>query len=298
MQRESVQSSICKEFGLDYKNIVGTQQERGLGKLMMYNHLNFNKNLTVDALQQMNGLLWNKGKNPFRTEGMKVVSGRIDNPNIHFQAPPAHLVAEEIVKFCDWFNASEKIINMPPTVRAGIAHLYFVIIHPFEDGNGRIARSIAEKALSQSLHQPCLIALSATIEKHRKTYYNALAKTNHTLDITEWLLFFSDLVIEAQQDSIKKAQLVVEESKFFQRFESQLNERQKKCIRRLFVAESDGGFVGGLSSSNYISIVKTSKATANRDLLHLLELGILEKQGDGKNIRYFLKCSKVISSQT
>ena len=109
--------------------------------------------------------------------------------------------------------------------------MYFVVIHPFEDGNGRIARSLVEKSLSQRLRQPCLLALSEIIEKHRDQYYKMLANANYSLDISDWLLFFSDLILESQQSSIKKVQLIIEESRLFQKFEQQLNERQKKCLR-------------------------------------------------------------------
>lgn len=289
LERESVQSSICKEFGLKNDTLIKTPQERGIGKLMRYNFLNFNKPLSKNVLQQMNGLLWDVLEKPFRNTAINVVSGRIDEPNIHFQAPPADRIAHEIKQFCAWFNHSSRPNFLPATLRASIAHLYFVIIHPFEDGNGRIARSLAEKSLSQSLNQSCLIALSATIEKHRKHYYEMLAETNHSLDISQWAVFFSDLILEAQQDSIRKVKLITNESKLFQKLGTQLNERQKKCIRRLFQAELDGGFVGGLSASNYVSITQTSTATATRDIAQLVQLGILFKTGENKHARYFLQ---------
>lgn len=289
LRRDSVQSSICKELGMAHKPISQSPQERGMGRLMMYLYATFNEDVSVKMLKQMNGLLWNKEENAFRNTGINVVSGRIDNPSIHFKALPAERVEREVNKFCNWFNASKNDMLMPPTVRAGIAHLYFVIIHPFKDGNGRISRSLAEKALSQKLSHPCLLALSETIEKHRKEYYQTLAKTNHTLDISEWLLFFSDMIIEAQESSIFKVKLIIEEAKLFQQFEKDLNDRQKKCIRRLFRAERKGGFVGGLSASNYVSITKASSASATRDLTQLVQLGILNRQGNNKTTRYFLK---------
>ena len=116
-----------------------------------------------------------------------------------------------------------------------------------------------------------------------------LANTNHSLDISEWLLFFSNLILEAQKNSIKKVQLIIEEARLFQRFEQQLNGRQKKCLRRLFKAEQDGGFKGGLSASNYISITHASTATATRDMAQMVQLGILNKTGQNKSARYFLK---------
>lgn len=288
LERESVRSSICNEFGFADKTTIYSAKERGIGKLMAYNFYHYDNALSGEALQQMNGLLWNNEKNPFRTHAMKIISGRIDNPTIHFLAPPAEKLDSEINVFCDWFNASKSNHSLPATIRAGIAHLYFVILHPFDDGNGRVARSLVEKSLSQSLGHPCLIALSETIEKHRNQYYEMLAKTNHSLDINDWLLFFTDLILESQKNSIRKVQLIIEESKLFQKFEPQLNERQKKCLRRLFRAEEEGGFKGGMSASNYIAITKTSPATATRDVSQLVQLGILRRTGENKGARYFL----------
>ena len=288
LERSSVQSSICRELGLKNDTTAKTPQERGIGKLMRYNFLNFNEPLSESMLQRMNGLLWDVDAKPFRTQAMNIVSGRIDNPSIHFQAPPADRIEQEMKRYCAWFNSCNRIECMPATLRASIAHLYFVIIHPFEDGNGRIARSLAEKALSQRIKHPCLIALSTTIEKHRKAYYDMLASTNYTLDVSEWALFFSKLILEAQQNSLQKVKFILQESKLFQKFGTQLNERQKKCIRRLFKAELEGGFIGGLSTSNYVSITQTSNATATRDIAQLVQLGILSKVGVSKSTRYFL----------
>ena len=192
-------------------------------------------------------------------------------------------------KFVSWFNQEHQKFhrqNILPLAKAGMAHLYFVSIHPFEDGNGRIGRAIAEKSLAQSTLRPTLISLSSTIEANKKSYYTLLEKSNNTLEITDWLVYFANTILKAQENTLKRIDYLIEKTKFFDRHSSQLNERQLKVIKRLFKAGFDG-FKGGLSASNYQTIVKTSASTTTRDLQDLINKQILFKTGLLKGTRYF-----------
>ena len=174
-----------------------------------------------------------------------------------------------------------------PLTRAGIAHLYFVSIHPFEDGNGRIARALAEKSLAQNLGQPSLIALAYTIERARKAYYNALERNNKDIEITDWLVYFGETIIEAQRNTIKRVDFYVAKAKLYEKLRGKLNERQEKVIARMF-REGIDGFKGGLSAENYITIASTSRSTTTRDLQDLVEMGALTKTGELRHTRYHL----------
>ena len=194
-----------------------------------------------------------------------------------------------MTQFIQWFNGTAPHVkdSLPALTRAGIAHLYFVSIHPFEDGNGRIGRLISEKALSQCLGEPTLIALSRTIQGHKKNYYDSLEKNSKDNEITDWLIHFAHAVLEAQDYTQRLIDFVIEKSKLYDRLRGRLNERQEKVIARLF-CEGPEGFKGGLSAEKYLGMVKTSRATATRDLQDLVEKGALLKTGELKYTRYQL----------
>ena len=157
---------------------------------------------------------------------------------------------------------------MPALTRAGAAHLYFECIHPFEDGNGRVGRALAEKALAQSLGQPTLTALAATILARRKSYYEALEAANKQMEITEWLAWFAGITIEAQRRTLAMIEFLIEKARLFERLRGQINERQEKALVRMF-KEGPDGFKGGLSAGKYATITGASPATATRDLVDL-----------------------------
>lgn len=146
---------------------------------------------------------------------MQVVSGAIGKTKVHFEAPPSAVISKEMDRFIEWFEVTRipGPNRLKPLQRAGIAHLYFVCIHPLEDGNGKMGRAIAEKALAGGLDHPSLIALSYTIEKQKMDYYAALERNNRHLEITDWLQYFSKTVIAAQQNSIKIVGFVVQKDK-------------------------------------------------------------------------------------
>jgi Fic family protein len=223
---------------------------------------------------------------------MQVVSGRIDAPKVHFEAPPSDRVPDEMNRFLAWFNdtAPGGPSPLPVLTRAGIAHLHFVCIHPFEDGNGRVGRAIAEKALAQGLGQPTLTALAHTIERNRKAYYAALEDADRDNEITAWLTYFAETVLEAQRYTQRRIELLIEKAKLFGRLAGQLNARQEKALARMF-REGPEGFKGGLSAEKYISLTRASRATATRDLHELVALGALARTGERKHTRYHLNLS-------
>ena len=176
---------------------------------------------------------------------------------------------------------------MPALTRAGIAHLHFVSIHPFEDGNGRIARALAEKSMAQTLGQPTLIALAYTIERGRKAYYAALERNNQESNITDWLTYFAETVLDAQRNTMRRVDFYIAKAKLYERLRGKLNLRQDKLIARMF-REGIDGFKGGLSAENYISITQASRATATRDLQDLVAMEALTKTGELRHTRYHL----------
>ena len=297
LDRDSVQSSIKKNLGLAVETRRFTPAEYGISEMMVDLYLNYNQTLTHEQL-----FLWHKmisngrrdltdiGRYRTHEDPMYVVSGRLDSPKVLFEAPPSKTVSAEMDKFVSWFNQEHQKFNKQnilPLAKAGIAHLYFVSIHPFEDGNGRIGRAIAEKSLAQSTLRPSLISLSSTIEANKKSYYTLLEKSNTTLEITDWLIYFANTILKAQENTLKRIDYLIEKTKFFDRYSSQLNERQIKVIKRLFEAGFDG-FKGGLSANNYQTIAKASASTTTRDLQDLLNKQILFKTGLLKSTRYFL----------
>ncbi len=200
-------------------------------------------------------------------EPMQVVSGSLYAPKVHFEAPPAAQTTREMNRFTTWFNSTAPggKTPLPALTRSGIAHLYFVSVHPFEDGNGRLARALAEKALSQALGQPTLIALAATILKRRKSYYGILEAANKRNELTRWLTWSAETTLEAQQRTLAGLEFLINKTRLLHRLRGHLNPRQEKALLRMF-REGTEGFAGGLSASNYIAITGASPASATRDL--------------------------------
>ena len=195
----------------------------------------------------------------------------------------------EMERYADWFNKTGPggAEPLPALTRAGLSHLYFESIHPFEDGNGRLGRALAEKSLAQNIGQPTLIALAFTIEKERKAYYDQLEQHQKTLDVTDWLVWFAEVVLKAQQATLDRVGFFISKAHFYDRHRDHLNERQAKAIARMF-REGPGGFQGGLSADNYLKITGTSRATATRDLQDLVEKGALSRTGERRHTRYWL----------
>lgn len=296
LNRDSVQSSIRRNLGLDTDNRRVPPAERGVADMLTDLYWNFAAPLSHATLYNWHKML-TSGRHDLKhigcyrrhNEPMQVVSGSVYKPKIHFEAPPSKDMKKEMDRFIKWFNltAPNEQKELSALTRAGIAHLYFVSIHPFEDGNGRIGRALAEKVLSECLGQPTLIALSQTIESNRKSYYNALELNNKENEITDWLVYFAKTVLNAQDYSLAMIDFLIEKTKLYDRLRGKLNARQEKVIERIF-REGFDGFKGGLSAENYISITGTSRATATRDLQGLVEKNVLIKSGELKGTRYYL----------
>ncbi len=291
LERESLQSSICRHFGLVVKGKI-SRKERGMGDLLWSVYTTYDHKLTHKMLFEWHRMLVDGdsrisdiGKYRTHTDPMQIVSGRYDKHQIFFEAPPSDAVYEEMNRFIQWFNDSRN--EEPILVRAAIAHIYFESIHPFEDGNGRIGRVLVEKALSQGLGNPTLFAVSEGVVRRKKEYYAALASCNRTLKIQNWIQFFAEVILESQKESLSLIRFLIGKSKLMNRLKGQINLRQEKVLLRIF-AEGLKGFSGGLSAENYIKITKTSRATATRDLNDLVERKALYKTGELKHTRYWL----------
>ncbi len=289
--RNSVQASIRRNFGLENSNQKGTQAEQGISEMMTSLYEHYDEPLTADTMFDWHRMV-TAGRTDledvaqYRThdEPMQIVSGPDYARKVHFEAPPSALVEAEMDKFTEWFNSSQ---SMSPLTRSSIAHLYFECIHPFEDGNGRIGRAIAEKALSQYLEQPTLLALSHAIEARKKAYYLNLELANKDIEITTWITYFGETILAAQEYSLTLIEFLIAKTKLYDRLGGNLNERQQKAIDRLF-REGPDGFQGGLSAENYISITGATRATTTRDLTDLVEKGALTKTGQRRHTRYWL----------
>ncbi len=296
LDRDSLQSSIKRHFGLKVPATPNHPAENGIAEMMidLYNH--YDAPLTHKILYSWHEMLMNGrrdihdiGKYRTHDDPMQVVSGYHHKPTVHFEAPPSKDMMNEMEGFIQWFNESVPTGKMPlpPLARSAITHLYFVSIHPFEDGNGRIGRALVEKVLAQHLRQPSLIALSQIINDKKKTYYQALEKQNKHNELTSWLVYFADTILEAQQFTIDQMEFIIKKTKFFDEFRDQMNERQFKVINRM-MREGIKGFAGGLSAKNYISISGTSASTATRDLHDLVDKKIFTQSGTKKSTRYWL----------
>lgn len=296
LNRDSVQSSLRREFGLETEQRRIPPAERGIAEMMMALYRGFADPLTEEILSDWHRMVLS-GRNDVEVVGryrehedaMQVVSGPLHKPNVHFEAPPSHIMSQEMGRFLDWFAATGPggKAPLPGLTRSGLAHLYFVSIHPFEDGNGRIGRAISEKALSQAIGQPSLIALSQTIQHKRSAYYDALEAANKANEVTDWLAYFAQTVLDAQSHSLTLIDFLLEKTRFHDRFRGRFNPRQEKVVTRMF-REGPSGFTGGLSAANYITITDTSRATATRDLQELVALGAMGQTGTLRSTRYHL----------
>lgn len=295
LDREDVQSSVRNQLGLNkIREKVKDEKAKRAGELMVLVRNSFDADLDEQMLFDWHRVLlgfddtillgaWRTHEEP-----MQVVSGALGKQKVHFEAPPSSKVAKEMKQFLRWFNATapgakKKMLHAP--IRAAIAHLYFESIHPFEDGNGRLGRAIAEKALSQGAGHPILMSLSVSIEAKKKDYYKALQKAQMGNEITTWLRYFLTSILEAQHYAETKIDFVLGKAHFYDRYNKELNPRHLKAIQRVF-DEGPEGFTGGLTAKKYMAITKVSKATATRDLQFLTELGAIKLMGGGRSTHY------------
>ena len=296
MSREDVMSSIKNHLGLQKHVPVKDKRASGIAKLLTEVNQSIDQDLTLDVLYYWHRLLleynskinvgvWRTGEEP-----MQIVSGAYGREVVHYEAPPSNRVPMEMDQFIQWYHQPELPVKddiSKAILKSAIAHLYFETIHPFEDGNGRIGRALAEFTLSQTLKFPVILSLSKTIEKGKKQYYEQLKRAQRDLDITEWINYFAQVILDSQIDAKELVQFTLLKAKFFDRFKEQLNERHLKVINRMFENGVEG-FEGGMTAKKYMGITKVSKATATRDLQYLQEIDAFVQQGAGRSVSYKL----------
>jgi len=288
LDRNQVRSSIAQRLGIDIGALTPAERQvEGVVELMLDATQKYDQALTAERLFGWHASLFPTGRSGmrkitvggWRTEQagpMQVVSGPLGRERVHFEAPAAKRLPAEMKTFLDWFNAEQE---QDPVMKAALAHLWFVTIHPFEDGNGRVARAIADLALARSEHSTQrFYSMSAQIRKERRAYYDILERTQRgTLDITNWLDWFLGCLGRAFDGADAIIGNVLLKASFWQKHgASGLNERQKMMLNRLLE-----GFEGKLTSSKWEKIAKVSQPTATRDINELIKRGILQRDAAG-----------------
>ncbi|QXI17240.1 Fic family protein [Pseudomonas hamedanensis] len=297
----SVRSSLARRLGLEWVDRESvSQRSEGLAQLMLDATHGFDEPLTVSRLLEWHTWLFPAEETTFSArsmlvgtlrgdEPMQVVSGRLDRPTVHFEAPSRQGLEQQLERFLNWFEASRNQVSLDPLLRAGIAHFWFVTLHPFDDGNGRLTRTVTDLALAQGEAQAIrFYAMSASILEDRVGYYRILESSQKaTLDITEWLTWFLKTLLHSLQQAITRIDSVLGKTRFWQAHrESDLSAEQIKVLNRLLDG-SERGFEQGLSAGQYQAVAKVSKATATRHLAELLEKGCLQRlPGGGRSTRY------------
>ncbi len=298
LDRQSVQSSIRRQLGLAVDRRPASPAEAGHAELAVDVLKSYAAPLSHAKLHAWHGMvaagrldLESIGEYRSHAAPMQIVSGGAKR-KVHYQAPPSPQVYAEMERFIAWFNAPLHAGSgggdVPPLCRAGVAHLWFESIHPYEDGNGRIGRAVAEKALLQGLSRPAIISLSVTIRKNRSAYYRALEATGGGLEITPWLTWFADIVQISLAETSRQINFLIDKGKVLAVARGNINSRQEKVLLALFRAGPDG-FQGGLSAGKYAAISGAAPATASRDLADLVAKGLLQRTGEKKGARYVLK---------
>ncbi|MFB3302077.1 Fic family protein [Pseudomonas sp. AMR01] len=297
----SVRSSLARRLGLaalDDGQV--SRRSEGLAELLMDATQQFAQPFTLARLLSWHHLLFPEPEEGFTTralnvgslrgdEPMQVVSGRLDRPTVHFEAPSRLGLGKALDEFLEWFEASRDQPELDPFIRAGVAHFWFVTLHPFDDGNGRLTRAIADLALAQGDHHAIrFYALSAAILEDRAGYYHALESSQKaSLDITEWLKWFLSTLLRSLQQAMARIDRVLDKTRFWQQHRDiVLSSEQIKVLNRLLDG-GEKGFEHGISASQYQAVAKVSKATATRHLADLLEKNCLVRSaGAGRSTRY------------
>jgi Fic family protein len=295
LDREQVRSSIARRLGMDIGGLVEADRSvEGVVEMMLDATQNYAQPLTAERLFSWHAALFPTGRSgmsritvgAWRTAEagpMQVVSGPIGRERVHYEAPASERIDADMSRFFDWFETAAP----DPVLKAGIAHLWFVTIHPFDDGNGRIARAIADLALARAEGTAQrFYSMSAQIRIERKAYYDMLESTQKgDLDITPWLLWFIGCLDRAFDGAETILASVMRKARFWESVAGQpLNERQRKVITRLL-----DGFEGKLTNAKWATITKASSDTALRDINDLLRRGILEKEpAGGRSTSYSL----------
>lgn len=296
-----VRSSLARRLGLEIAGLVQSDRKvDGVVEMMLDATQNYNKPLTKKRLFDWHAALFPTGRNGMyninvgkwrddKNGAMQVVSGAMGKEKVHFQAPDAKFLNAEMKRFLTWFNKND---DGDPVIKAAVGHFWFVTVHPFDDGNGRIARALADMLLARSdAGNQRFYSMSASIRKDRNSYYEMLEKTQKgNLDLTKWLQWFLGCLDSALSDSEKTFESVLHKAAFYDKHHNKnFNERQRLMINKLF-----DGFEGKLSTSKWAKINKCSQDTALRDVQELLKLKVLSQEsGGGRNTSYVLKKVKV-----
>ncbi|HEV8721181.1 MAG TPA: Fic family protein [Candidatus Binatia bacterium] len=296
LDRNQVRSSIARRLGIDIGGLTPADRNvEGVVEMMLDATQSYSAPLTVEQLFGWHAALFPTGYSGMRkiaigrwradSKGpMQVVSGAVGRERVHYEAPPAKRLKKEMAAFLKWFNGTDQT---DPVLRAGLAHLWFVTIHPFDDGNGRIARAIADMALARSEQSSQrFYSMSAQIRTERKTYYEMLEKTQKGgLDVTPWLEWFLGCLDRAFDGTEKTLGSVLQKARFWEvHAAAQLNDRQRLMLNKLL-----DGFEGKLTSSKWAKIAKCSQDTALRDILDLVNQAILAKDtAGGRSTSYSL----------
>lgn len=294
-----VRSSLARKLGIFDADVVATtEQSDGLANMITDAIGNWELPLTRERLLQWHAWLFPQGSSVLHRvtggqlrgeEPMQVVSGRIDKPKVHFEAPSRQVLDAELDSFIHWFNRSKTDTNLDPLLRAGIAHFWFITIHPMEDGNGRLARLLTDLALAQAEHQSIrFYAMSVAILERRSSYYDILEQSQKgDTDITAWLVWFLDTLAASLRQVLADIEQTLQKTRFWQQVDqTKLGKEQVKVLNRLL----DGDFKEGISNSQYGKVAKVSPATASRHLAQLVEMGCLVKtEAGGRSTRYMVK---------
>jgi len=285
---DQVRSSIARKLGIEVSGLVPSDRYTdGVVEMMLDATQNYRQQLTTDRLYGWHSALFPSGRSGMykiitgkwrddSTGPMQVVSGALGKEKVHFEAPSAKQIGKEMNSFISWYNKEQ---DQDIILKSAIAHLWFITIHPFEDGNGRIARALSEMLLTRSDDTPQrFYSMSSQIRTARKEYYNILEKTQKgTLDITEWMLWYLKCLTDAINSSDIILSKVLSKHKFWIKYSSKaLNSRQILMINKLLE-----NFEGQLTSSKWAKIAKCSQDTALRDIQELLSMNILKKQPSG-----------------
>lgn len=302
LNRDSVKASIAKKFGLDdidYNKI--DDKTDNLIEILIDANSNYNDNLTLERLFGWHNALFPRGISGIRKihtasfrgeDTMQIVGGYAGKERVFYEAPPRETLEEEMQRFLKWFNTTEESL-----LKAAIVHLWFVIIHPFDDGNGRITRAITDLVLSKIENSKIskLYSMSNAINEDRKNYYKALEqttgyvkKTDNHLDITIWCEWFLNTLYKALLDTKSKFNHIIQKTNFWDKYrDKNLNARQIKVLNFILDIGIDN-FKGNLSKKKYMSIANTASTTASRDILELIEFGCIQqiKGTAGRNVSY------------
>ena len=308
LDRESVRSSLLSLITSDTLPDNSDQKAAGAASLLVDVRKNWRSSLTHDLLGKWQSMAVTEQRYTSILRGtyrndpspMQIMSGPYGREKVHDEAPPATQVLDEMARLTGWYNQTSPVSGdktIPGIARAGIAHLWFEVIHPFDDGNGRVGRAIADHALSQFLGHPTTACLATAIEGDKKSYYLQLEKASRgSLDINVWLDYFADTIIKAQEIAREEVGFVLAKTRFYEIYGDQLNDRQARMVSRVF-AEGRKGFEGGITTRKYEAITKCPNRTASRDLSDLVAKGVIVPlPGGGRTTRYELMIVKPAQS--